>query len=205
MCRIVFVPFWGFKLKLNKRNICNYKGWRIVYRHISICDNLLAGKHWNEMHQYVHKMQFYYLWWIISRRWPPWHTHYQQNYQELYATNFGLNWWAPFHLELHILGPVFCVCVCVCVCVGGGGVFCVLVLSDLPTERKEIWYRDVWRPCWPRDVSKIWNKLMEEMADHIHTASSSMCCPSILLEMKIAGVITKCFQLWSKTFRSMAT
>jgi hypothetical protein len=29
-----------------------------------------------------------------------------------------------FHLEMHILGPVLC-----------GGVFCVLILSDLPTER----------------------------------------------------------------------
>jgi hypothetical protein len=39
---------------------------------------------------------------------------------------------------------------------------------------------------------------MEEMADHIHTASSSMCCCSILLEMKIAGGMTKCFQLWKQ-------
>jgi len=41
---------------------------------------------------------------------------------------------------------------------------------------------------------------MEEMADHIRTrtASSSMCCHSVLLEMKIVGVITKCFQLWKQ-------
>ena len=119
MCSIVFFPFWGFKFKLSKRNTCNYKGWHRANRHILMWDNLLAGKHWNEMHQYVHKMQFYYLWWIISWRWPPWLTHDQQNDQELYATNFSLDWWEQFHLELHISGPVLCVCVC-----GGGGVLC---------------------------------------------------------------------------------
>ena len=62
-------------------------------------------------------------------------------------------------------------------------------------EEEEVWDREVKGTCWLGDGSKTWNNLMEESADHVHIASSSVCCGSILLEVEVVGIDTKCFQL----------
>jgi hypothetical protein len=42
-----------------------------TFWYVIIC--LIAGGHWNETWQfYVRRMQFYYLWWITSWKWPSW-------------------------------------------------------------------------------------------------------------------------------------
>lgn len=93
-------------------------------------------------------------------------------------------------------------------CVGASSVYSFFQLS----AQKEVWYRDAWRTCWPRDVSKMWNNLMEEIADHVHTAVwlSWKICPKLLLLMprmceccRVTWTVLKWFPCFANIFFSM--
>jgi hypothetical protein len=66
-------------------------------------------------------------------------------------------------------------------CVGASSICSFFQVS----AQKEVWYRDGRWTCWPRDVSKTWNYLMEEIADHAHSAVRLSCKihPKFLLLM----------------------
>jgi hypothetical protein len=148
----------------------------VTFLYALIC--LIAREHWNETHQfYVHRMQFYYSWWITSWRWPPGlksalsktinkiiKNPMQQILELIHGSNFILN------------------CTFQVLC--GVGVSSVYSFFQISAQKK-VWYRDVRQTCWPRDVSKTWNNLMDEIADHVHVTVWLSCkiCPKLLLLM----------------------
>jgi hypothetical protein len=66
-------------------------------------------------------------------------------------------------------------------CVGASSVYSFFQIS----AQKEVWYHDGWQTCWPWDVSKTWNNVMEETVDHIHAAVWLSCKirPTLLVRM----------------------
>jgi hypothetical protein len=62
------------------------------------------------------------------------------------------------------------------------------------SAKNEVWYSDDRRRCCPRDVSKTWSNLMEEIGDHVYAAVTCIQERPVLISAQIMAIRLEVFR-----------